>query len=125
MIGSMHYALCINQNDVPERNQQVAQMQEIYAGAEKVLIWLGEPKASIPLDYPFVQALCDPAEKLYFNYRSISVLRRRFRKLELLMSDFSVEQFINEWVALADLIQRPWWGRTWVSLMSSRANFLI
>ena len=36
-------AICINQSDSAEKSQQVMQMTEIYAGAEHVLIWLGEP----------------------------------------------------------------------------------
>ncbi|KAH5116192.1 hypothetical protein HBH71_119550 [Parastagonospora nodorum] len=35
-------AVCINQNDVDERNQQVAMMRDIYASATQVTIWLGE-----------------------------------------------------------------------------------
>lgn len=34
-------AICINQQDVVERSQQVAQMWRIYSGAERVLAWLG------------------------------------------------------------------------------------
>jgi hypothetical protein len=35
-------AVCINQNDVDERNSQVAMMRDIYASAAQVTIWLGE-----------------------------------------------------------------------------------
>ena len=34
-------AICINQSDDQERSWQVQQMQEIYRGAESVMIWLG------------------------------------------------------------------------------------
>jgi Heterokaryon incompatibility protein (HET) len=34
-------SLCINQNDIQERNCQVGLMGEIYAKADQVLIWLG------------------------------------------------------------------------------------
>jgi hypothetical protein len=34
-------ALCINQEDVAEKNCQVGMMGEIYAGAELVIAWLG------------------------------------------------------------------------------------
>lgn len=34
-------ALCINQNDVAEKNHQVEMMREIFAGAELVIAWLG------------------------------------------------------------------------------------
>lgn len=35
-------AICINQNDVPERNQQVSKMRDIYSMASSVIVWLGE-----------------------------------------------------------------------------------
>jgi hypothetical protein len=35
-------AVCINQNDLIERNSQVAMMRDIYASAAQVTIWLGE-----------------------------------------------------------------------------------
>ncbi|KAF2135365.1 uncharacterized protein K452DRAFT_239048, partial [Aplosporella prunicola CBS 121167] len=34
-------AICINQNDIPERNSQVEMMGQIYSAAKKVLVWLG------------------------------------------------------------------------------------
>jgi hypothetical protein len=35
-------ALCINQDDISERNSQVAKMGEIYQRAARVIVWLGE-----------------------------------------------------------------------------------
>jgi hypothetical protein len=35
-------AICINQFDIAERNQHVQRMDEVFAGADRVLIWLGE-----------------------------------------------------------------------------------
>jgi hypothetical protein len=40
-------AICINQDDLLEKNAQVAQMNLVYLGAKKVLIWLGEDKENI------------------------------------------------------------------------------
>lgn len=34
-------AICINQDDIPERNAQVQCMGDLYAQAEEVLVWLG------------------------------------------------------------------------------------
>lgn len=34
-------SICINQNDIPERNAQVALMARIYSSAQSVVIWLG------------------------------------------------------------------------------------
>lgn len=40
-------ALCIDQSNVLERNQVVSRMGDIYAHAERVIIWLGEQKRSL------------------------------------------------------------------------------
>ncbi|THV45125.1 hypothetical protein BGAL_0527g00020 [Botrytis galanthina] len=37
-------AVCINQEDIPERGMQVQQMRRIYKNAKDVLIWLGPPE---------------------------------------------------------------------------------
>jgi hypothetical protein len=34
-------AMCIDQSDIPERNQQVSIMHKIYAAAKEVVVWLG------------------------------------------------------------------------------------
>jgi hypothetical protein len=34
-------ALCIDQNNIPEKNSQVSKMKEIYEGAKKIVVWLG------------------------------------------------------------------------------------
>lgn len=39
-------AICINQDDLPERNLQVRQMGEIYSGAQEVIAWLGDNPAA-------------------------------------------------------------------------------
>jgi Heterokaryon incompatibility protein (HET) len=35
-------AICINQSDLDERSQQVQLMGDIYSGASRVVVWLGE-----------------------------------------------------------------------------------
>jgi hypothetical protein len=45
LLGSFHWydALCINQEDILERSEQVAKMGSIYENASSVLVWLGPP----------------------------------------------------------------------------------
>jgi hypothetical protein len=40
-------AICINQDDMAERSEQVKLMTEIYRNAKRVLIWLGEEPIGI------------------------------------------------------------------------------
>ncbi|KAH9206931.1 heterokaryon incompatibility, partial [Leptodontidium sp. 2 PMI_412] len=35
-------AMCINQEDLKEKNQQLPLMRDIYLGAQMTVIWLGE-----------------------------------------------------------------------------------
>jgi hypothetical protein len=45
-------ALCINQDDIPECNQQVTKMREIYQRAAKVVAWLG-PASGLAMIHDF------------------------------------------------------------------------
>jgi hypothetical protein len=59
-------SICINQQDIQEKSTQVSMMQEIYAGAEIVNVWLGpaQEDASMGMDvlrYLAQSTLDDPA----------------------------------------------------------------
>ena len=44
-------ALCINQEDILERNQQVNQMGVIYSQARRVVVWLGQQNSSSTITF--------------------------------------------------------------------------
>jgi len=79
-------AICINQSNDMERNQQVALMGKIYSSAAIVLIWLGPERdfSSMVLD-------------------TIDTGRLEVRNIESFM------------VALELLLRRDWFGRVWVA----------
>jgi hypothetical protein len=77
-------AICINQDDIPERNQQVRNMPHIYSRAQMVLVWLGianefedicrwkdeegyEPVSSIRLNDKFGQFLSKMSSVDYWH----------------------------------------------------------
>lgn len=39
-------AICINQNDIKEKEQQIPLMKDIYSGSSRTLVWLGEAEAN-------------------------------------------------------------------------------
>ncbi|KAF4470475.1 ankyrin repeat [Fusarium albosuccineum] len=108
-------AICINQANTKERNQQVAMMTDIYRAATSVLMWLGEETEStrtafevlpmmakarnmflrasgkLPLDSPSVGEDDDPHE----------LVKR------LLQGKGVVEAFSN-------LLRRTYWSRAWI-----------
>jgi hypothetical protein len=87
-------AICINQKDTKERNQQVPRMDKIYGGAANVCIWLGESSDDSKLAMDFI----------------------RERVLELWKFDELIEnrKLAKHWAALIRLMKRPWFSRRWV-----------
>ncbi|KAK2597777.1 hypothetical protein N8I77_012541 [Diaporthe amygdali] len=94
-------ALCINQVDREEKNNQVSMMHEIYSKACQVIIWLGSPDPS--------------SEFLFANLHQ--VFRPGF------FSDggdngnaVSDPGFVSRMKqALTDLFSRPYWERAWIA----------
>jgi hypothetical protein len=87
-------AICINQKDTKERNQQVPRMDRIYGGAENVCIWLGESDDDSDLAIKFIKE----------------------RVLEIWDFDKLIEnkEMAAHWAALIKLMKRPWFSRRWV-----------
>ena len=97
-------AVCIRQDNVSERNNQVSLMAEIYEYASEVIVWLGkEEKKVLPAFQLFTQLQNDGdvaherLSKLFHSGKSISTLNPDFELYE------SLE-------ALSDL---PWFNRCW------------
>ncbi|KAI1399222.1 heterokaryon incompatibility protein-domain-containing protein [Hypoxylon fuscum] len=76
-------AICINQQDVPERNQQVLLMGPIYRRATRVVIWLGEDSRTSEKAFEWVNgfhldANLQEADKNAPWKPVYSLLRRRY-----------------------------------------------
>lgn len=89
-------AICVDQNNISERNQQVQLMSDIYSNASRVCVWLGEdPLGDLRLfetlrpenpwaDWPQVK-------------RKIRWMRERRRQ-----------------AAIKSLLDNPYWRRAWI-----------
>jgi hypothetical protein len=87
-------AICIDQANSDERNQQVQMMSRIYTRAEEVCIWLGEDEDTSELAIKFIQEEITPLK----NFDKIS----------------SDKTYSAKWEALMILMQREWFSRRWV-----------
>ena len=125
-------ALCINQDDVHERNEQVRLMFSIYQKAARVLVWLGEERDDSDLAMNLILHLY--SEKLVSFKKQVPQMR--FTAEEQKQVDFfankekwymslmklhgsSDGEHLNprdprEWVAFQRLMERPWFRRMWV-----------
>jgi hypothetical protein len=95
-------AICIDQRNSVERNQQVQMMSKIYTRAENVCIWLGEQ---------------DDESKVAFKF-----IREEITHLKDFDSISMDEDYSKKWQALMVLMQREWFSRRWVVQELSLAN---
>lgn len=89
-------ALCINQDDIPERSEQVSQMKEIYQKAVYVVCFLGEEEDQSNLAMDFL---------LKFETQEDFI-----SSLQELWSENSEPRMY----ALQALLRREYWKRVWI-----------
>ena len=95
-------SICINQQDELERNSQVRQMADIYQNAVGVLIWLGEEDSTSKLAMDLID----------------TIVQRDYSWRGPWWEDYG-------FVALAQILERPWFRRRWViqeAAMSSNST---
>lgn len=97
-------ALCIDQNNIEEKNQQVPQMGRIYSGAQSVLIWLGP--ASDETDSAFdafenVRKQIDDTQDRYAMMQPSSFINAMP----------TGEEFES---SILGLLNREYWTRVWI-----------
>lgn len=104
-------AVCINQADIPERNAQVPRMSDIYRLADRVVVWLGEATGNSKLAVSTLDYLGAQIELTKQGGRLPSPGCQHqdwFRSLTEMPYDDKT------WQAIADLVNRAWFGRVWV-----------
>jgi len=89
-------AICINQNNIPERNQQVTRMGTIYGSAKEVIVWLGPEEAGSGTAITFIEKTMRDREGKYPQDLSL-----------LLVRDGSFQPIL-------DLTRREYWKRVWI-----------
>lgn len=98
--------ICINQDDVHERNKQVALMHRIYSKAESVVIWLGEEGPDDGMAFGFVPILLSYLPSVSAGNgatRQGLVVRQA---LPIIGSP--------AWIALSRVFSRPYFRRSWI-----------
>lgn len=99
--------ICINQRDIPERNQQVGLMGRIYSECDMALIYLGEEADGSDEIPDFISRLVPAVESD-----------------EAQVSHFHENPVLPDvddpgWQALRLLLERPWFLRVWSECMQA------
>ena len=98
--------ICINQDDVDERNKQVALMRRIYSQAKNVVIWLGEEEPDDEMAFGFVPVLLSYLPPLSAGY---GVTRQGLVARQAIPIIGS-----PAWIALSSIFRRPYFRRSWI-----------
>jgi len=108
-------AICINQGDVNERNHQVAQMQEIYSGAQEVIVWLGPADSTIKLAISFIHDLCEhfSEHKIFFG-DDVNLKDYTLTSLGHALEKVTTNLYQQKWCAVVEMLLKRWWTRVWV-----------
>ncbi|KAK8026226.1 hypothetical protein PG990_004049 [Apiospora arundinis] len=108
-------AICINQQDISERNSQVRLMDEIYTQALKVLTWTG-PGSELAPALDLVRQVKETTVKNDMYAREWEAREKLFAKENL-----------PGWSALRDISCRSYWSRLWIiqeQLLASESSII-
>jgi hypothetical protein len=98
-------AVCINQEDIPERNEQVAMMANIYQQADQVTVWLGPEENDSALAFQLLRKLADRIETI--DWRTHTVVWQVPLPEPIAVDGRAARAF-------SQLVRRPWFERLWV-----------
>ncbi|KAI6083118.1 heterokaryon incompatibility protein-domain-containing protein [Hypoxylon rubiginosum] len=122
-------AICINQNDLSEKADQVLLMRDIYRDAQRVLVWLGPAALDSGLAFDTLRRLSgywtEMSERWAIDKLSVlklgpfrDTLRQLFGVKAGQQKDIEDDPRFKlqprEIAALHDVLGRAWWRRTWV-----------
>lgn len=107
-------ALCINQNNLVERSHEVKRMKEIYRGASKVVVWLGQKTQYTTFAFDFIQEVASETRKRSTEH-DISLFWHSIRTDE-------ARYTASQWRAFAAFLELLYWHRLWIIQELAMAN---
>ncbi len=108
-------AICIDQDNTAEKEQQVKVMHQIYDRAQQVVVWLSPESANSDLAMVFAQEIYDCFDAAgewvedELQFYLLDPTERSEKVTSLLVAERA-----SAWVALHRLLSRRWWVRAWI-----------
>ncbi|KAH7305457.1 heterokaryon incompatibility protein-domain-containing protein [Stachybotrys elegans] len=119
-------AICINQSDHRERSKQVARMGQIYALADRVVVWLGPASKDSDAALGFIERMARMLASPDKSETSIKAASEASHWADA--SDAHVLEYTEwEWRSVLSLLRRSWFERLWVrqEIQQSRHAILL
>lgn len=104
-------AICINQSNLEEREEQVARMSSIYQNASRVVVWLGSGSEESDL------AMCKLAylgKQVLLTKDNWLICPPNAEKPYWCESACDVPYSEGVWTAIENLLERSWFSRIWI-----------
>lgn len=109
-------AICINQNDLEERNSQIQHMKQLFENAHRVYGWLGLPhdEEEISLGVKLLKKLRSlyDEQRALGNDLNLAILNITQKHPNIVPRPESV--WYKGWLGIIYLFRRPYWGRIWI-----------
>lgn len=108
-------SICINQDDLAERSQQVRVMSDIYRSATQVVIWLGKHDAGASAALHLIRGLSKLEPELVRRIQDEERLPwdDRVKVFTALGMGFGMDNYNEVVSSLHQLRDNPWWTRIW------------
>ncbi|KAK7403767.1 hypothetical protein QQX98_010459 [Neonectria punicea] len=125
-------AICINQDDEPERNAQVQIMSVIYERAGNIIVWLGPTDSTSDEAIKYLQEVGVPYRTEYVEAMDqadpITAHTHRIHAQHVMESErngwsfairtniqgHNIEDAVDEMVQVYQFFNRPYWRRLWI-----------
>jgi len=108
-------AVCINQGDVAERNEQVKLMRDIYEHASRVLIWLGSADETVPAAMYLINHIFDTACTHWNQDPNVTVeIDDVDDFVDFLPNATFPPSGSDKWQPVIEFFSREWFERTWI-----------
>jgi hypothetical protein len=111
-------AVCINQQDLTERNEQVLRMRDLYKHAGRVVVWLGPSARSGALALSTLEHIgkqCELAGQRLLSSPNAT-------EPEWYLAEHSLPYDEDTWHSIYELLMHPWFDRVWIVQEIQLAN---
>jgi hypothetical protein len=106
-------AICINQNDIEEREQQLRIMADVFRSAVRTVVWLGETFTKNAVAFKLLKRM-DEVRRQMIADGTFDTSKLIWRVERLVKQDPATDPTEEEVIALYALLKRPWFRRAWV-----------
>jgi hypothetical protein len=111
-------SICIRQNHIAEKTQQVRDMKQTYEKAAQVIIWLGPSKEGTETGLEIINEVAKRKRtnvlsriSSYFVETDLDMIYKRRVDIDLRGLP---PRDSEKWRHVGDILQRPWFSRLWV-----------